>query len=128
MQYLKPGTVVAVAVGPIDHVGIVTDRIVNGYQTVISASQKIGHVAEEVLPEFSNGQMVRVLGYLGKLAPMVVLRRARSMLGKTWRLFSWNCEHFVRWAHGLRPTSPQLIKGAVILSALTIAAALAARA
>jgi hypothetical protein len=39
------------------------------------------------------------------------------MVGTRWDLFWFNCEHFVRLAHGLEPQSPQL-QGGVALAAL----------
>lgn len=114
MQALNPGTVVAIDVGLIEHVGIVTNHIVAGQPTVISNSFKTGGVAEEPLQSFANGHQVRVIGYLGKLSPSEVVQRARSQIGKAWDLFQWNCEHFVHWAHGLKPKSQQLIKWGVV--------------
>ena len=122
MQYILPGTVLAVAVGPVEHVGIVTDQTQAGFPTVISNSHRAGGVAEEPLPTFTSGGELRIVGYLGKLSPAEVLRRARSAIGTKWKLFNWNCEHFVRWAHGLKPSSPQL---AVAVGLALIATAVA---
>ncbi len=127
MQRMAPGTVISVKVGLVWHVGIVTERRIDGYPTVISNSQKVGHVAEETLPEFAGAGLVRVLGYLGNLEPSIVLRRARSQLGRGWSLVYSNCEHFVRWAHGLRPVSPQLRAGLAIGSFVLLIAALLIR-
>lgn len=124
MQLYRPGTVVAVSVGTVDHVGILTDQIVGGAPTVISNSMRAGGVAEDPLHTFGGGREIRVLGHPGHLSQREVLRRARSQLGKRWRLFSWNCEHFVHWAHGLKPSSPQLTVGISLLALLGIAAAL----
>ncbi len=121
MQMLLPGTVVAVSVGPVDHVGILTDRQIDGLPTVISNSLRAAGVAEESLLTFGSGKQVRVIGFPGNLSPREVLQRARSRIGKPWSLLKWNCEHFVHWAHGLKPTSPQLAV-AVALALLGIAA------
>lgn len=99
------GEIVAVSAGPfgaITHVGIRT-----GLGTVISNSKKLGYVAEETLEDFSGGEAVRSLGYPGDLSPVEVVSQARSLLGKRWSLTD-NCEHFVTWAHGLKPGSKQL--------------------
>ncbi len=40
MQYIHPGTVLAVTVGTVEHVGIVTDQTQDGFPTVISNSQR----------------------------------------------------------------------------------------
>lgn len=123
MQPCFPGTVVAVNVGPITHVGVVTDKIVDGLPTVISNSMRAGGVAEEPLGLFANGGQVWLLGYIGRLSPHEVIERARSQIGKQWNLF-WNCEHLVRWVHGLKPESPQLVMGAALVATLSLAVAL----
>ena len=116
---LAPGTVIAVWVGFIRHVGIVTDRTYGAHPSVISNSHRAGGVIEEPLPVFSSGQDVDVVGYPGSLPPQQVLQKARSRIGETWDLF-WNCEHFVKWAHGLRPRSPQLVAGAILMCAFAV--------
>lgn len=103
-----PGTVVSVAVGSIQHVGIITDRILNGFPCVISASKALGEVREVSWNEFFNGAEPTVLGYPGSLDPSTVLSRARRLVGKQWSLVKFNCEHFVHYAHGLKQRSPQL--------------------
>lgn len=117
---LAPGTVIAVWVGFIRHVGIVTDRMYGAYLGVISNSYRAGRVAEEPLPVFAGGRSVNVIGYLSDLPPQQVLRRARSRIGEAWDLPNWNCEHFVRWAHGLQPRSPQLVAGVVLICAFAV--------
>lgn len=119
MHSLVAGTVIAVQVGPIKHVGIVTDRTYGAHPSVISNSHRAGGVIEEPLPVFSSGQHVDVVGYPGSLPPQQVLQKARSRIGETWDLF-WNCEHFVRWVHGLRPRSPQLIAGVILMYAFAV--------
>lgn len=124
---LAPGTVVAV---PFcrngvrgEHVGIVTevrDRR-TGEPTVISASKKLGYVGEEWWSDFSDGQAAQIVPLRGRLASAQVLRRARSQLGRPWRLFSANCEHFVRWVHGVVPKSPQVRRGLAIAGVVGVA-------
>lgn len=116
---LAPGTVIAVWVGPIQHVGVVSDRMHGSHPNVISNSHRAGRVIEEPLPVFAGGRPVNVVGYLGNLSPQKVLQRARSRIGETWDLF-WNCEHFVKWAHGLRPRSPQLVAGVILMCAFAV--------
>ena len=116
MQYFIPGTIVAVAVGPVEHVGILAGQTPDGRLTVISNSRRAGGVVEEPIDSFAGGAKVRVLSYPGILAPAAVVWRARSRLGQRWNLFNWNCEHFVRWVHGLKPTSPQLWGGMTLLA------------
>ena len=109
MKNLLPGTILAVDSGFYRHVGIVTDRTMDGRPMVISNSFRKGGVFEEPWDDFSCHQHVAVQGYPGQLDADSVLRRARTKTGTRWNLFVWNCEHFVYWAHGLRPHSPQLI-------------------
>jgi hypothetical protein len=92
----------------IRHYGLVSDVYRDGAPNVISLPNAKGGVVEESWVEFAGGNAVRVDGYLGRLRPDEVLRRARSCMGQLpWR-FSFNCEHYVSWCHGLDPRSPQL--------------------
>jgi hypothetical protein len=47
---------------------------------------------------------------MGNLPPEVVLHRARSIQGRACSLTDFNCEHFVRHAHGVEIKSPQLLR------------------
>lgn len=115
---LMPGTVISVDMGLYDHIGIVTDQYVNGVPAVISNSLKNGGVSEESLADFTGGHLVSTVGYLGNLPVRQVLQRARSKIGTKWDLLLWNCEHFVRWAHGLNPASPQVRRGFMLLAGI----------
>jgi hypothetical protein len=75
---------------------------------VISGSSRAGDVAEEIWDQFASGKQVSVDGYPSKLPPHEVVRRARGLIGALYRLLSFNCEHLIAAAHGLRPASPQL--------------------
>ena len=105
-----PGSVVSVRIGPVRHVGIAISS-----QRVISCSLQQRRVVEETLEEFSGGHPVTIEGYPGTLPPFEVIARARAKLGTPWDLFSFNCEHFVNWAHGRKADSPQL-RSAVTLA------------
>ena len=110
---LPPAFVVSVpAPYFIRHYGIVSERLVDDAPTVISLPNNKDGAQEETWADFAKTDLVRVNavrveGYLGQLPPEEVLRRARSCFGLPWT-FSFNCEHFVTWAHGLPPRSPQL--------------------
>lgn len=122
----RPGTVVLVPVfGLFDHTGIVSDRRYGGKPLVISNSSRSGGVAEEPWDTFAQGGDVSLVGYPGRLPWNVVLHRARSFIGSRYGLMSWNCEHFVRFAHGLKPWSPQVAvtMGIVFLAGIGLAAA-----
>jgi hypothetical protein len=114
MSYLIPGTVVSVAIGPIKHFGIISDR--QGLQGpfIISCSQRTGCVAEEAAQAFANGGNINIHGYPSQLNSYQVLQRARSKLGTKYDLLKWNCEHFVRWTHNLKAESPQLQATAIL--------------
>ena len=68
--------------------------------------------------DYADGRGLLQHSYLGSLPPEMVLARARAKLGTSYSLFNWNCEQFVRYAHGLNPESPQL---ATVASLLTLA-------
>ncbi|MFL6621148.1 MAG: lecithin retinol acyltransferase family protein [Sulfurifustis sp.] len=113
--YVPVGTVVSVPVfGIYRHKAIVTDQYVDRKPLVIACSAKSGQVKEETWDAFAEGKDVTVEGHLGKLHPLAVLNRARTCLGKSYNVFFWNCEHFVFYAHGLEPHSPQLALSGVI--------------
>ncbi len=123
-QALSKGMVVAVSLRRfgtlLQHVGIVTDWDWQGQAWVISNSLARRGVVEEPLADFAAEQPVKILGYFGTLTPEAVVQRARSRRGDQWKLFSWNCEHFVRWAHGIEPASPQLATGMVFTVAIAL--------
>lgn len=106
------GTAVAVSFGFYRHVGIVSDRMLDGVPLVISASKRRGLTAEEPWAEFCGGRAVTTLAIETELPAVEVLARARSCLGRRWDLFFWNCEHMVRFAYGLPHQSPQVRKWA----------------
>lgn len=122
-----PGTVVSV---PIilgyRHKGIVSDRWHNGRPMVISNSNRGGGVVEESWDSFCQGRAPAVEGYPGNLPCYQVLSRARLCVGKGYRLLDWNCEHFVMYAHGLKPESWQVLV-TFATAAIALALATAAR-
>ena len=120
------GTIVAVQVGPVKHKGLVSDRTMGGLPMVISNSKKLGCVAEEPWWQFAEGRLVEVRGYPGRLRPQDVLARARLRLGQPWTL-SFNCEHFVNYAHGLDERSPTLRQAVAASLALFVLAMLSSK-
>jgi hypothetical protein len=81
-----------------------------------SASLFHGGVVQQSLGEFANGKDIHFAGNPGVLPAEVVAQRAASCVGKPWNLLNANCEHFVYWAHGLQPQSPQLARAAGLLA------------
>lgn len=125
VQWPAPGTIVSVpAYIWFRHKGIVSDRWYGSKPMVISNSARAGGVAEEPWDAFTSGQAWKEEGHPGNLTAWEVLYRARSAAGRPYNAFTWNCEDFVAYCHGLPPTSPQL---AVVLLAAAIGAAIIAR-
>ena len=114
MNKLIPGTVVSMMVGPIEHFGIVSDQLIGGVPHIISNSKRTGLVCEEPVSIFANGQNLKTYDFSGTLNPSAVVSRARTKIGSAYDLIGWNCEHFIRWALGMKVESPQL-RGAAIL-------------
>lgn len=72
-------------------------------------------VTEEPLKVFQGGYPPAPV-VLPKALPVGhILFLARLKLGTRWNLLSWNCEHFVYWAYGLEPTSPQLKQASIFV-------------
>lgn len=111
---IRPGTILSTSRLGYRHFGISTDRYVNEWPIVISNSGSHGKVVEESLEQFKEQGDIKVEGYWGALPPHEVLARARAKLGSHYFLFNWNCEHFVRFAHGLEPKSPQIALLAIL--------------
>jgi len=102
------GTVVRVNCGWYDHVGLLGEPRINSERSVLSFSAKCGGFVEQTLTQFSSGRTVVADGFPSGLHPDVVMRRARSLRGRDYSWLSFNCEHFVRFAHDLTVESPQL--------------------
>ncbi|GJL91254.1 hypothetical protein [Hyphococcus sp.] len=99
------------AYGFIDHFGLAT-----GDGRIISNSMRHGGVVIQSEAEFSSGKPITRYGspdpHRGQVAVMLAIGR----IGEPWSAFSDNCEHFVRWAYGMKAESPQ----AAALSALSV--------
>lgn len=107
--HARPGTIVSCQALPFfRHKGLVSDRFFDGKPMVLSNSARSGCVAEEPWGVFAAQQSVEVDGYPSHFDPRAVLQIARSKIGTKYDLLSWNCEHFVTFAHGCRPHSSQL--------------------
>jgi hypothetical protein len=115
LHLLLPGTVLRLNRGLYDHVAILGEYAWTGERQVLSFGPGPVAFAEIPYSAFARGSVVKVDGYLGQLPPQTVLARARR-IGVT-RRYSWlafNCEHFVRAAHGIRIESPQLGRAVVL--------------
>lgn len=119
------GTVVRVRLGLYDHVAMLGDRAIGGERSVVACSAQAGGFVEQPFSAFARGQAVVIEGYLGSLPPAVVMQRARMKRGQAYSLSDFNCEHFVRYAHGVLVESPQLRQWAFLgglVGVLTLAA------
>ena len=87
---------------------------------VISNSARTGGIAEETWDAFTSGQLWKDDGHPGNLTAWEVLYRARTAPRVQYNAFTWNCEGFVAYCHGLPPANPQL--AAVVIVALIGAA------
>lgn len=121
------GTVIRACVGWYDHVALVGDRFLNGERSVLGFSPEAGGFIEQPYSEFAQRRRVTIEGYLGSLPAEVVLQRARQIRAR----YSWtdfNCEHFVRFAHGVTVESPQLQRWTLLAGLVAFATYAIARA
>jgi len=86
---------------------VVHEGIYTGEGTVISNSRRNGLVIEESVSAFSQGRKITNAGRLSELSPHVAIAHARTRLGQKYRLYSDNCQHFVRRCYHIKPKSPQ---------------------
>lgn len=85
---------------------------------VLSASREKGGVVIETWDEFAGGKPVTNRGPLGTFPPEVVLQRAYQLLGQPYDLANLNCDHVVRYAHGVKVESPQLREAVGVFTTL----------
>jgi hypothetical protein len=125
---LRPGTIVRVSHVLYHHVGLISDRFIGMERAVVAFSAAAGGLHELPFSAFQQGRDVFDDGYPGQLPPDEVLRRARLKHGQAYSWTEFNCEHFVRYAHGLSIESPQLKGWAVAIGLLGFAAIAAKKA
>lgn len=104
--HLKPGTVLRIDRGLYSHVALLGQWMDSRRRSVLTFGP--GPLEEIAFEDFAAGKPVVVDGYLGVLHPSDVLDRARQLGSRAYSWVGFNCEHFVRVAHGLNPSSPQL--------------------
>ncbi|PHR61036.1 MAG: hypothetical protein COA43_05160 [Robiginitomaculum sp.] len=99
----KAGDVLRIRIyGFVLHEGILTAE-----GTVISSSRRNGAVVEESVASFANGHKITNIGPLSDVPPHTAIAYARTRLGQKYKIFSDNCQHFVRKCYKLKSTSPQ---------------------
>lgn len=106
---MRPGTIVKVSHGLYDHVGLLTEYTQPPQERhVLSLTGRTGGLVDEPISLFAGNKPVFEVDYPSDLPPEWVLMRARSLANQRYSLFSFNCEHFVNYAHGLPSKSPQI--------------------
>lgn len=110
---VKPGDVVVTDFGAYQHWSIVTDRLCEfGRNMLISATKRNGTVREEAWHVVTQGKNTYIADVQVTISPQDLLAKARSVIGKwNYSVLERNCEHFVKWAAGLKITSRQVVSG-----------------
>ena len=103
---LRLGAIVGTWLAGKYHQGLVCGYTADGEAIVMSISIWKGF-ATEPLSRFVGPQGLVEASYPSDLSGEQVLARARSVSDLPYDLGLWNCQHFVRHAHGLRVESPQ---------------------
>ena len=125
---VMPGDVVVSNFGMYQHWSLVSDRVCrSGKPMLISATKRNGTVREEPWDVVTDGKDTYVAEFSANYAVQDVLANARSQIGQwVYSITDRNCEHFVKWASGLKVSSSQVkagVGGAVV--GATVVAALA---
>ena len=124
VSQIPAGMVVRVNCGLYDHLALMGDSMINGERTVLSFSARHQGLAEVPFSAFAENKQVKVDGHLGTLHPNVVLERARLKKGHPYCLMTFNCEHFIRYAHAVQVESPQVTQWMLLLKGLGVLFAL----
>lgn len=107
----KPGDIVVTNFGLYQHWSLVTDNICDkGHPMLISATKRNGTVKEEPWEVVTQGNHTYISDVKCAGPLTNILQRARSQIG-VWgySVTNSNCEHFVKWATGLKVSSAQVI-------------------
>lgn len=116
---LSPGSVISIRYPLYKHFAIVSDCSIDGKPSLISLSSRTGGVLEESWNTVVDKYPIELSSLRGDDTTEIVLKRARSYLNSDikYNLLTFNCEHFVRLAHGLPVESKQVqraIYGAIL--------------
>jgi hypothetical protein len=107
------GDIVVSDFGVYQHWSIVSDVIgSNGFPKLISATKRNGTVQEESWDVVTQGKRTYVANVERERSVQEILKLARSKIG-TWvySVTDHNCEHFAKWASGLKVSSTQVVAG-----------------
>ncbi len=110
LNKLKPGKVIAIRYSLYNHFAIISDVFENGMPKLISLSFRTSAVQEESWHKVVGNHLVEESNIRGNYTKDTILARARSCIGEDikYNLFTFNCEHFARYAHGLPIESIQV--------------------
>jgi hypothetical protein len=113
LQNFNAGDIVVTDFGVYQHWSLVSDALCkNGLPMLISATKRNGTVQEEPWAVVTQGKHTYIAKKESQYSVMHTLQQARSQIGK-WKysLLDNNCEHFVKWATGLKVSSTQVVAG-----------------
>ncbi|MGZ3237508.1 MAG: lecithin retinol acyltransferase family protein [Burkholderiaceae bacterium] len=100
------------------HIGIyVGPRFANGTSgDVVENDRESGGVILSNLAEFSGGKDVSFETRVARnfYEQELIAKRALSLIGQQFDLFTFNCEHFANWAQTGKVESPQLQRLSVV--------------
>ncbi|EOY4517341.1 lecithin retinol acyltransferase family protein [Vibrio vulnificus] len=110
---VSAGDVVVSDFGGYQHWSIVTDTFCSkGLPQLISATKRNGTVREEPWDVVTQGKHTYVADIKYDRPVSEVLRLSRSKIGSwVYSLTDNNCEHFAKWATGLKVSSTQVVAG-----------------
>lgn len=123
LQSYPAGTIISTHRGLYKHVGLLAESQLGLERRVISLNPgPVGQqVKEESLASFTQGKDWVVEPTEAALPASVILGRARSGQHPPYSWIGFNCEHFVRFAHGQATKSPQIRAWAgVVLAGLVV--------
>jgi hypothetical protein len=103
----RPGDVVSVRFGGVlRHYGIV------GWDgRIISNTRRHHGVVTQSIDDFADGREIRNHGRSASACDFTAIDRASRRIGHDYHLTGSNCVHFVRGAHGRKPTVTQSARG-----------------
>ncbi|MDF9401348.1 lecithin retinol acyltransferase family protein [Vibrio sp. 1180_3] len=113
IQNLTAGDIVVSNFGVYQHWSLVSDSFCEkGLPMLISATKRNGTVQEESWDVVTQGKHTYPAEVTYDRSVPEVLELARSQIGK-WKysLTDRNCEHFAKWATGLKVSSTQVVAG-----------------
>ncbi|EKO3549517.1 lecithin retinol acyltransferase family protein [Vibrio fluvialis] len=113
VKNLKAGDVIVSNFGMYQHWALVSDSLCDqGFPMLISATKRNGTVREETWEIVTQGKRTYQAEVRYERPVSEVINLARSQIGKwSYSLTDRNCEHFIKWATGLKISSTQIVAG-----------------